>query len=396
MGKASAFVAHAVTVGVHRLHGIHGEGVRVVAHAVAVGVHRLRGVHGEGVRVVAHAVHVGVHRLRGVHGEGVRVVAHAVHVGVHRLTLTGRAVDALAAADRDVIFWDRELAGFGVRVYPSGRKVYVVQSRAGGGPRRVTLGTHGEITATQARLRAAQVIDRIKRGEEPAVLPPQAGTTVADLAERYLSAHVAQNCNAHTAGIYRGSLENHILPALGMMPLAMVESAHVAALPLQPARDPARRQPRALGPLQDVLAGRGLGHGGRRRQPLPRRAQVQGEEARGASSHATSTGGWARRWRRRRPTRRRARTARSPPTPSRRCGLLMLTGCRLNEILTLRWDDVDRTAGEFRLRDGKTGARMVPLTPTADAVLAGIERVPRQPLDHSRQAARHASHHHHR
>ena len=57
----------------------------------------------------------------------------------------------------------------------------------------------------------------------------------------------------------------------------------------------------------------------------------------------------------------------------------MLTGCRLNEILTLRWDDVDRTAGEFRLRDGKTGTRMVPLTPTAEAVLAGIRRVPINP-----------------
>ena len=57
----------------------------------------------------------------------------------------------------------------------------------------------------------------------------------------------------------------------------------------------------------------------------------------------------------------------------------MLTGCRLNEILTLRWDDIDRTAGEFRLRDGKTGARMVPLTPTAETVLAGIARVRRNP-----------------
>ena len=53
--------------------------------------------------------------------------------------------------------------------------------------------------------------------------------------------------------------------------------------------------------------------------------------------------------------------------------LLMLTGCRLNEILTLRWDDVDRTAAELRLREAKTGARMGPLTPTA-AVLAGITR----------------------
>ena len=38
-------------------------------------------------------------------------------------------------------------------------------------------------------------------------------------------------------------------------------------------------------------------------------------------------------------------------------------GCRRNEILTLRWDDVDRTAGELRLRNGKTGWRSVPLTP---------------------------------
>ncbi len=55
--------------------------------------------------------------------------------------------------------------------------------------------------------------------------------------------------------------------------------------------------------------------------------------------------------------------------------LLMLTGCRKSEILTLRWDDVDRTAGEFRLRDGKRGPRMVPLTTPALKVLDGIERV---------------------
>ena len=170
------------------------------------------------------------------------------------LTLSGRAVDGLSASeDKDAIFWDRELAGFGVRVYPSGRKVYVVQSRAQGAPRRVTLGTHGELTATQARLRAAQVIDRIKRGEEPNPPPAQAGSTVADLAERYLSAHVAVNCNAHTAGIYRGSLENHILPALGMMPLAMVETAHVATLHYR-LRETPRAANRALAVLSKMFS----------------------------------------------------------------------------------------------------------------------------------------------
>ena len=57
----------------------------------------------------------------------------------------------------------------------------------------------------------------------------------------------------------------------------------------------------------------------------------------------------------------------------------MLTGCRKSEILTLKWDDVDRTAGELRLRDGKRGPRMVPLTPPVQKVLDGIERIEGNP-----------------
>ena len=294
------------------------------------------------------------------------------------LVLTGRAVDALGARERDVIVWDRELAGFGVRVYPSGRKVYVVQTRAGGRPRRVTLGTHGEITTTQARLRAARVIDRIKRGEEPAVLPACAGTTVADLAQRYMSAHVAQNCNTHTAGIYRGSLENHILPALGMMPLGLVESAHVAALHYNLRATPraANRALAVLSKMFTLAAAWGLVADGtnpcravrkykeKKRERFLSREEYRRLGAALAEAEAEAATG--------------AEGAVSPYAIAA-LRLLMLTGCRLGEILTLRWDDVDRTAGEFRLRDGKTGARMVPLTPTADAVLAAIERLPQNP-----------------
>ena len=138
------------------------------------------------------------------------------------LTISKRTVDRLAVEGRDAVFWDRELAGFGVRVYPSGRKIYVVQSRGPGGSKRITLGRHGELTVEQARKQAVAVIDRIKRGENPVAAPPEPAFTVADLAERYLEAHVAVNCNAHTQGIYRGSLDNHILPALGKMPIASV------------------------------------------------------------------------------------------------------------------------------------------------------------------------------
>ena len=264
------------------------------------------------------------------------------------------------------------MPGFGVRVYPSGRKVYVVQSRARGAPKRVTLGAYGELTAERARKRAAAVIERIKAGLDPAGGSTPAGTTVADLAERYLRVHVAANCNAHTAGIYRGSLDNHILPALGEMPLGSVDRAHVAALHHRLRGTPraANRALMILSKMFSLAAAWGLAPEGgnpcrsvRKYKEGRRERFLSREEYRrlGAALAEAEADGSA--W---------------PPAVAA-LRLLMLTGCRLNEILTLRWDDVDRGAGEFRLRDGKTGARMVPLTPAAEAVLARIERVPANP-----------------
>ena len=54
--------------------------------------------------------------------------------------------------------------------------------------------------------------------------------------------------------------------------------------------------------------------------------------------------------------------------------LLMLTGCRLSEIQKLRWEHVDLNAGELRLPDTKTGAKVVHLGDPAIAVLRGIQR----------------------
>ena len=59
--------------------------------------------------------------------------------------------------------------------------------------------------------------------------------------------------------------------------------------------------------------------------------------------------------------------------------LLMLTGCRQGEILTLRWEDVRLEEGELRLRDSKTGPRIVPLCPAAAKFLAGVPRIPGNP-----------------
>ena len=69
--------------------------------------------------------------------------------------ISKRTVEALRV-DKDTIFWDRDLPGFGMRVHPSGRKVYIVQTRERGKPaKRVKVGRHGVITADEARQRAA-------------------------------------------------------------------------------------------------------------------------------------------------------------------------------------------------------------------------------------------------
>ncbi len=58
----------------------------------------------------------------------------------NKLTLSRQSVDRLPVADREIVYWDRHLPGFGVRVYATGAKVYIAHARSGGKTRRVTIG----------------------------------------------------------------------------------------------------------------------------------------------------------------------------------------------------------------------------------------------------------------
>jgi len=287
------------------------------------------------------------------------------------LSISKRTVDALTVEGKDATFWDRELAGFGVRVYPSGSKIYVVQSRGPVGLKRASLGRHGDVTPDQARKKAAAAVARIKQGENP-VARPLPSLTIDELAVRYLEGHVAVHCNAHTQGIYQGSLRNHILPALGAMPVDKVGRAEVTALHYELRETPraANRALMVLSKMFSLAEAWGVG-------------PVEGNPCRFVKRYKEG-----RRERfltedeYRRVGRALCELEAEGPVPARAAAalrLLMLTGCRLSEIQTLRWSDIDRKAGEIRLRDAKTGARMVPLTPAVLRVLDGIKRVRRSP-----------------
>ena len=288
------------------------------------------------------------------------------------LRITKRTVDALTVGEKDTVFWDRDLAGFGVRVHATGRKTYVVQSRGFAGPKRVTLGLHGDLSADEARKQAAVVVDRIKRGEDPVPVEPEAELTVAALAERFMRVHVDVHCKARTIETYRGVLDLHIVPALGAMALSAVGRREIAALHHRLRETPctANAAVRIASSMfqraevwELVPPGRNPCRSIRRyKQQLCERFLTPEEYRRLGRALSESEAD---------------RSVWPPAIAAIR--LLMLTGCRHSEILALRWDDVDRTAGELRLRDAKTGSRMVPMTAPVAVVLDGINWEPGNP-----------------
>ena len=293
--------------------------------------------------------------------------------GQHHRSISKRSVDALRAGARDTLYWDRDLPGFGVRVYASGRKTYVVQCRGPNGSRRVTIEEHGKITPDQARKRAAVIIDRIKRGEDPVPPPPRPEPTMAELAERFMEAHVTVNCKPSTAENYRQVLHSHILPHVGKMPVREVERTHVTVVhhALRAHPSTANRAVDILSKMLTLAEAWGLRPAGRNPCRSVRRYKERKRERFLTAEEIRRLG---------RVLAEAEAEGRVPVHVVAAIRLLMLTGCRLGEVLSLRWDDVDRTAGELRIRDGKTGPRSVPLTPTVIDVLAGIPRVADDPL----------------
>ena len=293
--------------------------------------------------------------------------------GTRRWKISKRTVERFSVEDRDLIFWDRELPGFGVRVYPSGAKVYLVQCRARGRSRRVTLGRHGTLTAIEARREAARTIARLKGWEEPE--PSRAErTTVADAAKRYLEEHVAVRCRPGTRRLYGAVVERHLLPAVGDTPVAEVTREEVSALHHRLRKTPyaANRAVDLLGQILDMaelrgLRPRGIGNPCRSIEKYRERRHerfLSDEEFRrlGRVLEEVAAGGSG-----------------ASPAAVAAIRLLLLTGCRRSEVLRLRWEHVDLGAGELHLPDSKTGARRVPLSPAAAAVLAELPRTPGNP-----------------
>jgi integrase len=118
-----------------------------------------------------------------------------------RIKLTKTAIEALPTVDSDVVYWDLGVPGFGVKVTPKGRKVFIVLYRTGGAGsklRKYTIGPYGRVTLHQARVAAQKVFAAKLEGRDPAAEKRKAkrrivADRVDDLLESFIAQRLSQN-----------------------------------------------------------------------------------------------------------------------------------------------------------------------------------------------------------
>ena len=151
-----------------------------------------------------------------------------------RAKLTKRTVDAAKPTSARFIVWDAAMAGFGLRVEPSGAKVFIARYRAGGGRagtlRQATVGRYGTITADEARQKARKLLAKAAGGGDPVGdkrAARQAGVTVAEVCDWYIreaeAGHIlgrrGRPIKPLTISTDKTRIERHVKPLLGKRPV---------------------------------------------------------------------------------------------------------------------------------------------------------------------------------
>ncbi len=276
------------------------------------------------------------------------------------IRLTQRQIDALKPRKKTFDVRDTELKGFGVRVRNSGVKRYFVQSQHEGTRTWRIIGDASAMTLEEARCLARSALASLHNGEEIIAVTNEE-TRFGVVAEKLFEA-----CERHwkvsTRKANRYYLKNQILPWFRNMQVAGITERDVKQWHASLHATPFCADRSA--PVLSVIL---------------RQAEVYGYRPEGSNPCVG-----IRRYR------RRGRERFLSPEEMQRLGavlsrhentrplevvairLLLLTGCRRNEILSLKWSDYRE--GHLYLRDSKTGPRTVWLSSPACGILEGLPR----------------------
>lgn len=272
------------------------------------------------------------------------------------------------AATRYVVF-DEALPAFGARVEPSGRVTFQLSYRVGRRLRMATLGRHGVVTLDGARRAARAMLGDVAERKDPLDVRDRAraALSVREAAATWLTDHVEARRKPSTVRNYRLAIEQHVVPAVGTLAIGDLSTADVARLHAKLKATPyqANRVVAALSAFCSWCERRGYRPARsnpcygleRYREQGHRRYLSADEYARlGQALRATRTESGA-----------------SPALTA--IELLLLTGCRPAEILTLQWEHVDLKESALHLPDSKTGRKTVYLPAQAVALLKAWPRI---------------------
>ena len=197
--------------------------------------------------------------------------------------LTKRRADAAkypygADSNNRFVLWDDELPGYGLRVYPSGRKAFVFSYRAAGRKRLKTIGRYGPLTVQQARARAIKESVAVADGKDPvqeARLELQRQKTVRQIGEEYVE---GLDAKPTTVQGYRRLLERHIYPKFGHLMPGAVTADDIKKFKRSMKRNPvaANRSLFVIGKILAIAKHRGLRSGPNPARPPKDEAREDG------------------------------------------------------------------------------------------------------------------------
>ncbi len=317
------------------------------------------------------------------------------------MRLAKRTIDALAPRERQYVEYDSDLSGFGVAVYPSGVKSWIVEYRPHGGGRgvakkRVTLGKIGQLTPDQARKAAAEMLAAVRLGADPATEKAERrkALTVGDLLDLFDAQYVRPMVKPGTALSHRIALAE-LRGAHGGLKAEALTRGHVATLHARMSDRPyaANRAVAVWGKAFTWAASRGLVPEGVNPTKGLQKYREQGREryltseelARlGAALADGETVGLPYEVDETKPKAKHAakaenRRVKLDSFAVAAIRLLILTGARLREILHAQWHQVDFQRGVIFLADSKTGKKPIYLSAAALAILAALPRIEGNP-----------------
>ena len=309
--------------------------------------------------------------------------------------LTKTVVHSLPARDKVYIVYDDTLLGFGVRVTPNGARSWIVEYRPHGGgrgvgKRRITLGSITVLTPDQAREAAGDVLAKVRFGQDTPHdrAARRASPLLSELIDEFMREEVRPIRKPRTAELYELYFRRHVTPALGTKRAREVTAADVAKLHRKvgaKAQVTANRMVALISGLYSWAARTGRvpddlrpARGITKFREQGRERFLSGEEIGrlGDALREAETVGLP--WvvdetnPKAKHVRKDNRITQVSPFATAAIRLLLLTGCRLREILNLRWEEYDRERGMLLLPDSKTGRKPIILSGAAIAVLDAI------------------------